>query len=124
MTKRSMGLLAVLLCVVFATCTGCATYVQTPGGWEIAVAAGQSKAHVKETPAMRLCQVVPEPAGVPAVAVYSSAADSYALQRPTQLQCNLVDGGREIRLEGGPISRLLAWLAAVVFSNGLVSALP
>lgn len=123
---RQAALIGVLAVMLVFSCSGCAGYVTTPGGWEVALATGQSKVNVTETPGMQRCRQV-ESSAMPAggrVLIYSSKTGQHTLGVPPRIECQTIDAGRRVEVEGGSISQALAWLAALIFTDGLVGAIP
>lgn len=117
---RSVVLVAVLALALAFGCSGCASFA-IRNGEVYGIAAGQSKIGIQEKGAVQVCRTVPGQQ-TPATGrrlIYSSNPASYG----AEVQCQTVGPSRTIMVEGGSISNVLAWLAAIIFTGGVTDAL-
>jgi hypothetical protein len=126
---RSALIASVLALALVFGCAGCAGVVVHQGN-VYGMAAGQSKLGIQERGPVQVCQTVPG-SQTPAEGhnlrigsqgrrlIYSSNPASYG----AQVQCQTIGASRTIMVEGGSISNVLAWLAAMIFTGGVTDAL-
>ncbi len=118
---RKAPLLIALAVVAVVYGCGCATAI-IRGEEVYVIAAGKSKATITETPGMQVC--VTHDQNVTPAGRYRPILADPTLGMPPRVRCQTVDPGRVIVVEGGAISNVLAWLAAMIFSNGMIGAIP
>ncbi len=108
------------ICLVLIPLWGCVVVQTTPGGMTTILAAGQVEAHLEEeeAPAVEVCILGRD---IPQVVVWGPEDAEAAAERCVEMRGKVK---RSIDVEGGSISSVLAWLAAMIFTKGAIGAIP